>query len=183
MIALALSALDIFAACRRLVSFFRSSDKSLTNFWRHVIRKEPLRTSSAEYSGIITEEPQDMDSSHRNSSELEVIPLTTTTTTGHEHTEQWANNVHRHQRKYSQMSERTVFGSHSPAHSQDTFYKARSWSSTKGNRLNDMGKGIFALVERSLVLGGFTQLLMGIVTYTGQYHSVKFQKPRDTDSL
>jgi hypothetical protein len=173
MMALALSALDIFAACRRLISFFRSPDKSLANFWQHVIRKEPLGSSIPEYSGIITEEPQDMDLSPRHSSELEVIPLTTTT--GHEHTEQWANNVHRHQRKYSQISEGTVFGSHSPAHSQDTFIKAKSWSSTKGSRLDGIGKVIFAVLERSLILAGFAQVLMGIVTYTGQYHSVEIQ--------
>lgn len=121
-----------------------------------------------------------MDLSPRHSSELEVVPLTTTS--GHENTEQWANNVHRHQRKYSQISERTVFGSHSPTHSQDTFIKARSWSSAKGSRWNEISKGIFAVVERSLVLAGFAQLLIGIVTYTGE-NSVELQILRDIDNL
>lgn len=90
------------------------------------------------------------------------------------HTEQWADAVRQHRRQFSMASEGTVFGSHSPGHSQDTFHdpKARRTPSTRLGYLLQIGNIAFAVVERSLVLAGLAQFLTGIVTYTGEFSSI-----------
>lgn len=82
-------------------------------------------------------------------------------------TEQWANNVHRHHRIDSAVSEGTLFGTHSPGHSQDTFVDTKR-SLTRSSRLSRVGQIAFAVVERFLVVAAFAQLLVGVVTYSGE---------------
>lgn len=177
LVALSLSALDIFAAARRIIAFLQSPDRSPGAFWRYVIKKEQLPGTSPEYSGIIADEPEEYDSSKlpRDSLELQRVSLTGSDDHSDDHpnshpTEQWAHAVHRHQRHYSTASEGTVFGSHSYSHSQDTLDELKSGHGLLPPRsfLTRIGRAAFAVVERALVIAGFVQLLAGIVTYTGE---------------
>ncbi|KDR83576.1 hypothetical protein GALMADRAFT_205521 [Galerina marginata CBS 339.88] len=171
LVAISLSALDIIDAVRRSIKFMRSSDKSFKNFWRTVVKKEEVHLEAgSEYSGITTDEPEDFETAKmiRHSIDLQDVQPNDGTM-DHSQTGQWANAVHQHRRHFSLVSEGTVFGSQSPDHSQDNFHvaKLRQASLTRSGRLYQICKGIFAVVERSLVIAGFAQLLMGIVTYTG----------------
>ncbi|KAF9483959.1 hypothetical protein BDN70DRAFT_873090 [Pholiota conissans] len=164
LVAISLSALDIYAFLRRVITFFRSTDRTPKAFWRYVVKKETLLAAGPEYSGIVTDEPEEFNSSKlpRESVELEHIPLTESAEgdLNHSQTEQWANTLHQHRRHFSTVSEGTLF---SP-HSQETLDIIKSG---RGPLLHRIGQGAFAVVERSLVLAGFAQLLVGIVTYTG----------------
>ncbi|KAF8914068.1 cytoplasmic protein [Gymnopilus junonius] len=157
-VAISLSALDIIAALRRFITFLRSSDKSLKSFWRTVVKKEHIQLEAGpEYSAKMM----------RDSVELQDVLLDDDS--DRSHTEQWANAVHQHRRQFSMASDGTVIGSHSPGHSQDTFHdaKARRMPLTRLDRLSQIGNLVFTVVERSLVLAGFAQVLTGIVIYTG----------------
>ncbi|KAH9482823.1 putative membrane protein C3B8.06 [Psilocybe cubensis] len=170
LVAISLSTLDIIAAIRRFVTFLRSPNKSFNTFWRHVIKKEAINSanSSPEYVGLISEEPDEFTTPKpfRQSVDMHDVELNDM---DRNHTEQWAKAIHRHQKTFSMASERTVFGSHSPSNSQDTLHdaKSRTKSLSHFERLQSVGRIVFAIVERALVVGGFAQLLMGIVTYSG----------------
>ena len=57
----------------------------------------------------------------------------------------------------------------SPTHSEDPFHvKIRQNAISKRPLLRIIGQGTFAVVERSIVLAGFSQLLIGVVTYSGK---------------
>ncbi|KIM46022.1 hypothetical protein M413DRAFT_300680 [Hebeloma cylindrosporum] len=161
--AVSLSALDIFTTIRRIIDFCRGPDKSFKSFWRYVVKKEVRLEAGPEYSGIVTEEPEEYEF-NRESVELQEVCLNNAS---EQRTEQWANAVHHHRRHYSLASEGTLLGS-SPRHSQDTFQnaKARRILAHSG-RLRQLAKGTFAVLERALVMAGFAQLLLGIVTYSG----------------
>ena len=178
LVALSLSAVDIFAAARRIITCLRSPNRSPGAFWRYVIKKEHVLGTSPEYSGIIADEPEEYDSSKlpRDSLELQRVSLTASDDQSDDHhnshpTEQWAHAVHRHQRHYSTASDGTVFGSHSYGHSQDTLDELKSGHGILPRRsfLSRIGRAVFAVVERSLVIAGFAQLLVGIVVYTGGF--------------
>ena len=105
----------------------------------------------------------------RDSVELDDVNLTDDS--DRSHTEQWANAVRQHRRQFSMVSEGTVIGSHSPTHSQDTFLDAKGRQpSSRLGWVYKIGTVAFSVVERSLVVAGFAQLLVGIVTYTGKRH-------------
>jgi hypothetical protein len=108
------------------------------------------------------EEPEEIDLQKINdeSSSLE---------SAHQETAQWANVVHQHRRDFSVVSERTLYGSRSPTtHSDDTLANTKlSLNVRPKSVLHRIGNGIFAVLERTLVIGGFAQLLTGIVVYTG----------------
>ncbi|PPQ77379.1 hypothetical protein CVT25_010960 [Psilocybe cyanescens] len=168
LVAISLSTLDIIAAIQRFIAFLKSPDKSLKTFWRHVVRKEEIDFgASPEYVGLIADEPEDFTTpkTFRHSVEMHDVELNDI---DRSHTEQWADAVHRHQKNYSMASEATVFGTHSPGHSQDTLHdsKSRPKSLSRFERLQSIGRIAFATVERTLVAGGFAQLLLGIVTYS-----------------
>lgn len=181
LVAISLSALDIFAAVRRIIIFLRSPDRSPRAFWRYIVKKEQLLGTGREYSGIGTDEPEEYNSSKlpRDSVELQHIPLTQSddhsdnrsNSNHHQTAEQWAHAVHRHHRRHSSaVSEGTLFGMHSPTHSQETLHDlklGRVLLSPRGY-LSRFGQAAFAVVERGLVLAGFAQLLVGIVVYTGK---------------
>ncbi len=163
LIAILLSILDILSAIRRFITFLRSSGKSFKNFWKIVVRNEEERlVFASEYIGLV-EEAEDSDPSKLSydSVELQSVRLSDEN--------QWP----KHQRHHS--SEQIVFGTGSPNnHSDDTLHnsKGRQRSFERRGILGRIGLGraAFAITERALVVGGFGQLLIGIVTYTGRYH-------------
>ena len=164
LIAVSLSALDIFAAIRRFVTFLRSPDKSFTNFWRIVVKKEEVvPVSSSEYASLV-ENPDEYDShkSGRESMELQNVRLSVEDHQGM-----------KHQRPSSVASEHTVFGALSPTNHSEETLRDSNWPQSRSKRfgvLSRIGRWVFAVTERSLVVAGFGQLLIGIVTYTGTFH-------------
>jgi hypothetical protein len=171
LVAISLSAVDIFNALRRIINFLRSSDRSPRAFWRYVVKKEGALAAGPEYSGIVTDEPEEYNSSKlpRESVELQHIPLTENAEndSNHNQTEQWANAVHHHHQDFPPDSEGTLFSPLSP-HSQETLLDLRHGLLSRGNSTSRIGQGIFAVVERSLVIAGFAEVLIGIVIYTGK---------------
>lgn len=171
LVAISLSTVDIFNALRRIITFLRSNDRSPRAFWRYVVKKEGVLADGPEYSGIVTDEPEEYDPSKlpRESVELQHIPLTENAgnDSNRNQTEQWANAVHHHNRHFSIVSEGTLFSPLSP-HSQETLLDLRHGLFGRGNLTSRIGQEIFAVVERSLVIAGFAELLIGIVIYTGK---------------
>ncbi|KAF4619388.1 hypothetical protein D9613_005520 [Agrocybe pediades] len=172
LLALSLSALDIIAALRRFIVFVRGPEKSFKAFWQIVIKKQESYPGNATYTGVVSDEPEEFESAKMLRESIDLQEIGTHDAHSNDNTEQWANDVRHHQRIYSMASEGTVFGSgsHSPGHSSDTFLDAqtRSLSLLKSKSLlHKIGSGAFAVVERFLVIAGFTQLLLGIVIYTG----------------
>ncbi|KAF9534153.1 hypothetical protein CPB83DRAFT_756061 [Crepidotus variabilis] len=168
LVTIALSALDIVAAIQRFIIYIRSADKSFKSFWRIVVKSESER-SGPEYEGLIedTEDASNIKLS-RDSVELQEVNLGEVSEDSH--TQQWANSMRQHQRQYSTMSERTVFDVHSPTNlSDDTLEDSKLHRKLLKRRglLSRIGQAAFLLTERSLVLAGFAEVLIGIVTYTG----------------
>ncbi|KAG6832934.1 hypothetical protein H0H92_004818 [Tricholoma furcatifolium] len=173
LLALTLSAIDIFNLFRRIVAFFRSGEKfSIKAFWQSAIlgRKVDHDSSGPEYTGLV-EEPEDFEEAKisfsrvdRQSGDLDPIDEYTGDTA------QWANDVHRHHRRHyrkaSTASEGTLYGTPSPTRSLDKLHDVKGALASKAGILRRIGKATFAVTERFLVFAGFAQTLMGIVIYT-----------------
>jgi zinc transporter ZupT len=157
--ALALSAIDIAQFFLRLVAYVRAGEKfRFKSFWAQVVRGVEAESDIplAEYHGIISEEPDSIDSV-RESSDLN---------RSHENmqTAQWANEVHRHHhRSYSHTSERTLV---SPFHKL-SFSRRSTTPKATVPLLKRVGPIAFAVAERILVFAGLMMLITGVVTYTG----------------
>lgn len=155
-LALALTAVDLLNMFRRIFFFFRTGQKfHLKTFWSSaILGKEEIDAAieEVEYTGLECEDD-----------EMEVVSPMSPPPHKHE-TAQWANNVRRHQRDYSQSaaSETTIFAR---SHSSENLHDSHFVSQVPFSRR--VGAGIFATLERTLVFGGFAQLLTGIVIYTG----------------
>ncbi|KAF8915894.1 hypothetical protein CPB85DRAFT_1217140 [Mucidula mucida] len=176
LVAIVLTCVDLLAIFRRILSFVRSGERlALKPFWNVAILGRDsawLKGSSPEYAGLVTEEPEE----YELDDPLKDVPSPTTSdrhvhydeATIHGDTAQWANNVNRHHREFSQSaaSDRTLFGERS-IHSDDGAMDFKSKAHSKRSLLQQIGTGVFATVERSLVVAGFGQLILGVVIYTG----------------
>ncbi|EMD40617.1 hypothetical protein CERSUDRAFT_148812 [Gelatoporia subvermispora B] len=171
--AVALSTLDVFAGVVRLVSYVRAIRKGEEKFsfkgsWNTVVlgRDSHYPADSAEYANLVNEaDLDDIELKTRDVEDAEPI-----------HTEagEWANDDAHHGSPRSAVSERTVFGNHSPRHSDDTLHDLPPHTfavlpsiSNKRSLLKKIGRTVFATAERVLVFAGFMQVLTGIVVYTG----------------
>ncbi|KAF5388133.1 hypothetical protein D9615_000262 [Tricholomella constricta] len=174
LLALSLSAIDILALMRRIVTFWRSGEKfSIKTFWRSAIlgRQVDQDRVSLEYTGLVVDEPEEFEESKvslspvRQSGDLDPIEEYSGDTA------QWANDVHHHRRYHrrhqSTASERTVFGAASPMHSLDKVYDVKGALKSNVGLIRRIGKGCFAVLERFLIFAGLAQTLLGIVIYTG----------------
>lgn len=161
-----LSAIDFLAIARRFISFIRADEpKSFKLFWKWVVLNKDINRlgSGPEYTGLVVEEPEDLQSPKISRESSDNGDL--------RETAQWANDVHNHRRNFSLASDGTVFGSRSPTHSDITLQDAKLRRNAKSQSLSvRIGNGAFAFLERFLVVGGFTQVLTGIVIYTGMFH-------------
>ncbi|KAG5648675.1 hypothetical protein DXG03_000021 [Asterophora parasitica] len=168
LLALSLSAIDILTLMRRIIAFWRSAKKfTINKFWESAIlgKESEGGRDGAEYAGLVSDEPEEFEdakvmSQVRQSGDLAPIEEYSGDTA------QWANDVHRHHRHdrhQSIASERTVFGTASPMRSRDTIHDLKS----KVEPVSHIGKVSFAMLERFLVFAGFSQILLGIVIYTG----------------
>ncbi len=160
-----LSFIDILSATRRFISFIRSSEpKSFKLFWSWVVLNKDINYlgSGPEYTGLVVEELEELEP-HKISQGCPADGV-------HRETAQWANDVHSHRQNFSLVSEGTIFDSRSPTHSEITLQDTRFRRNAKPRGLiHRIGSSIFAVLERFLVVAGFSQLLTGIVVYTGPY--------------
>jgi hypothetical protein len=165
LLALLLSSIDILSATRRFISFIRGSKpKSFKLFWNCVVLNKDINRlgSGPEYTGLVVEEPEEL--------ELPKVSQECPDDGVHRVTAEWANDVHNHRRDFSLVSEGTIFDSRSPTHSETTLQDAKVRRNARPRTLiHRIGNGIFTVLERFLVVAGFSQLLTGIVVYTGSY--------------
>ncbi|TFK29345.1 cytoplasmic protein [Coprinopsis marcescibilis] len=161
LLAVALSTVDILRVIKRVIAFARSQDRSIKSFWTFVIiNQEPETKLGSEYASLVVEEPSDGESPKvpsRHSEDLQTL----------DGTERWANDVHRHHRLPSAVSEQTIFGQTSSL-SDDTLHDNQGAKPTvKEKRSSRIWNIAFIVLERSLVVAGLAQVLSGIVIYTG----------------
>lgn len=194
--ALLLSALDLIALVRRLVAYVKSVRSGQDHFtfvhlWRAVVldrEEDQVLGSPAEYAGLVSEEPDELDAAELKAREIEddaspslqerrahfAVPIQTDLSPGlsEEHDgDEWTNGHSRYPQ--SATSERTIFD-HSPRgsiHSDETLQETNPKSSWVGMGraalLKRVGNGVFATAERWLVFAGLFQVTTGIVIYTG----------------
>lgn len=165
LVAISLSAIDIVSTARRLLGFVKQPNKSLKGFWRCLMNKQVEIMKTTEYDALIPSEPEN-SKIPRDSVELDDFERNNVVD-DHE-TGQWADAMRQHHRHYSINSEGTLFEPHSPTHSEDTLHDFKVRQKVVSSLLSLVGQAAFAVVERSIVLAGFGQLLIGIVTYTGK---------------
>ncbi|KAG2013476.1 cytoplasmic protein [Coprinopsis cinerea AmutBmut pab1-1] len=161
-LAILLSGVDIVQGLQRLLSFIRSDNKTLKGFWRFVVlnQKQEARLDP-EYAGLVVDDPEELEFSKLTHEDSPDSPT-------EDGTERWANEVQRHRRFSSTLSERTVFSPHSATHSDDTLNEGRKGKPTRSGRwLSWIGQRSFIVAERSLVVAGLGQVISGIVVYTG----------------
>ncbi|KAF5369910.1 hypothetical protein D9758_001192 [Tetrapyrgos nigripes] len=164
--AVALTTVDLLSIFRRVFHFFRAGEKfHARTFWNNVILGQDGSTGlEPEYAGLVTDEPEDLE-------ELKT-PISPPPhkrvhyqNTDDDETAQWANDVRRHRRHFSQSgaSETTVCGTRSSSF-DDTLHVV---DHPKVPLIQRIATGIFAVLERLLVFGGYFQVITGIVVYTG----------------
>jgi hypothetical protein len=158
--------IDGFAIFRRIITFFRSREQfSIKAFWKSAILGREHLSFGPEYEGLVSEEPVRFDkeaavSPDTDSAELDVGRQ------DFQDTARWANDVHRqHSRRPSATSEGTLYGSPTCMRSVDKLEDSKSTS--KVGLLRRIGNGTFAVLERFLVFAALSQLLSGVVVYTG----------------
>lgn len=166
LLSLILTMIDGFAIFRRIITFFRNGEQlSIKGFWKSAILDQEHLPFGPEYEGLVSEEPVRFDkeialSPDGDSAELDVGGQ------DFQDTARWANDVHRqHSRRQSATSEGTLYGSPTCMRSQDKLEDSKSTSKV-GLPLR-IGNGIFAVLERFLVFAALSQLLSGVVVYTG----------------
>ncbi|KAG6890878.1 hypothetical protein C0995_000835 [Termitomyces sp. Mi166 len=187
LVAFSLSAIDILTIFRRIYSFFRSGERfTVKAFWQTaILGHKNDHDRYAEYAGLV-DEPEEFEeakislpSPDRQSGDLDPIEVYTGDTA------QWANDVHNHRhhyRKHSTASEGTLFGTSSPSRSLDKIQEVKVALKSKKGLLQRIGKGCFAVVERSLVFAGLCQILLGIVIYTGASRQRFYESPCADDA-
>ena len=184
------SALDFFALVGRAVSYVRSVRSGQEHFtfkscWNTIVldREEHVSGTSAEYTNLVHEDPEEYESAELKARELEeaqpsdpihirraqnIVPINTELAQEEHHaTAQWANTVY----PQSAASERTLFNrTHSPRgsiHSDETLHETLWKNVDKASLLKRVGHIAFGTSERILVFAGLMQFLTGIVDYTG----------------
>ncbi|KIJ70236.1 hypothetical protein HYDPIDRAFT_77408 [Hydnomerulius pinastri MD-312] len=184
-VSLALSTVDIAAFFLRLYTFLRSGTKfSIKPFWQSVVLgREEVYGSPAEYSGLVSDEPEDLgELKPTNASSQEPIHVRRSQQIATIETQDlddqfapsWANDsgANAHHPLHSSASERTVFGIDSPRgsrHSDDTLHDLvfSPLVRPKQPLLHRILKASYATLERALVFAAFGVFLSGVVVYTG----------------
>ncbi|KAF8450367.1 hypothetical protein L210DRAFT_843634 [Boletus edulis BED1] len=144
LLSLALSAVDIAAFFARLYAFCMAPSKlTLRQFWRSVVLGHQHYPSSSEYSGIVSEDPEEY---------ADIKPASS--------------------RPVSSLSERVVFDVHSPQssrHSDDTLHDimVTPIPPPKQPLLRRIPQVAYSTLERFLVFAAFGMVLSGIIIYTG----------------
>ena len=167
LIAISLSAIDIISTVRRLFGFIKNPNKSFKNFWRCIMNKDVEDIKTSEYDALIQNESEQYSMVKVTHDSVEFDDFERN---NNDNAYETPNTTHQHHRHYSVNSDRTMFESHSPTRSEDTLHDVKIRQNTASGRalLSLVGHSAFAVVERALVLAGFAQLLLGVVTYSGK---------------
>lgn len=175
LLAISLTTIDALSVFRRIIAFVKSGESfAIKTFWRSILLGRPLdrQDLGPEYTELVVGEPEEFEDATVNLSPIrgstDIDPMQQDFE--HGDTAQWANNVHHHRhehrRQQSMVSERTVFGTPS-VRSVDKIQEVKGALSPKVGLFTRIGDAAFATAERALVFSGFSQLLTGIVVYTG----------------
>ncbi|KAK0230696.1 cytoplasmic protein [Armillaria fumosa] len=172
-ITLVLTCIDLLNVFRRIVSFFQGGNRFvLRAFWNAaILGKDEIVHSfpGPEYAGLVTEEPEEHElDDPKASSPISERHVHYGDEVIHGDTAEWANNVNRHHREFSHSaaSDRTLFGARS-SHSDDFPDVDFKSPKAKDTLLRWIGQGIFATVERSVVIAAYGEAVLGVVIYTG----------------
>lgn len=183
LLAISLTTIDALSVFRRIFAFVRSGESfAIKTFWRSTLLGRPLdrQDLGPEYTELVVGESEEFEDAAVNLSPIrgstDIEPMQQDFE--HGDTAQWANNVHRHEhrRQQSMVSERTVFGTPS-VRSVDKIQEVKGVLSPKVGLFTRMGDAAFATAERALVFGGLSQLLTGIVVYTGLSSGHLYDRP------
>ena len=142
LLAISLSAIDIISTVRRLLEFIKSPNKSLKSFWGCILNQKVEDIKTPEYDALIPNESDIYSNVKLVHSSVELNDVERHNDMDAHETRQWANISHQPRQHYS------------------THVLSRT--------LRLVGQSAFAVSERFLVLAGFAQLLIGVVTYTGK---------------
>lgn len=167
-----ISFLDLFALTARVISYIRSirsgdSNFSIASFWSvAVLGKDEPSGSTAEYAGLVVEDPEEFEEQELKTASQEVSPVPRPrptpikTVSFDDDTENWAQ---------SAASDRTLFNHlrNQSVHSDETLHDLTAQMTEYVPWYRKFGRAAFATLERVLVFAGFMQLLTGIVVYTG----------------
>lgn len=172
-ITLILTCIDLLNVFRRVVLFFRGGNKFvLRSFWNAaILGKDEMvyGLPGPEYAGLVTEEPEQYElDDPKASSPVSDRHVHYGDEVIHGDTAEWANNVNRHHREFSHSaaSDRTLFGARS-SHSDDFPDVDIKSPKAKDTLLRRIGQGMFATVERSIVIAAYGEAVLGVVIYTG----------------
>jgi len=154
-----LSALDNFAIICRVFAFTKNSDRSFGNFWRIVVKgRDDQQLVGPEYTSL-GQDAEEIDWSKAGlSMELQSVRVSNET-----NNEEWSNTQ-------SSSSEQTVCGGHSPPnHSYDSLHDPRCRFKERRGLVSRMFHVAFVVAQWALVVAGYGQFIIGIVTYSGMY--------------
>ncbi|KIK96945.1 hypothetical protein PAXRUDRAFT_137291 [Paxillus rubicundulus Ve08.2h10] len=162
-------AVDITAFFLRLYAFVRGGCKfSFGPFWRSVVLGQGTHDSTSEYSGLVTDDPEECD-------DMKLMNVTSQEPTqgfDNQFDENAQDTQYVHHPSHSSVSERT--GSHRYLrHSDDTLHDMmlppaiHPRQSIKQSLSRRVSGAAFATLERALVFAAFGMVLSGIVVYTG----------------
>ncbi|CAK5275698.1 unnamed protein product [Mycena citricolor] len=154
---LALTAIDTFAASVRIFQYVRAGRPySFRGLWSSAVGREMEdEAANAEYAGLISEEPESMEEAGHEMKRGR-------TSYDHGTTAQWANHVRHH----STHSDGTLFMPSSP-HSEATLHDAHLPFVPRVSLVRRIGRALFAITERLIIVTAFGISLSGIVVYTG----------------
>ena len=143
LLGISLSVIDIIATVRRILDFIKSPNKSFKSFRRCILNQKVEDIKTTEYDTLLIPNESDIYSNVKLAhSSVELNDAERHNDMDAHGTDQWANISHQPRRHYS------------------THVLSRA--------LRLVGQNTFAVTERFLIIAGFAQLLIGIVTYTGK---------------
>ncbi|KIJ20127.1 hypothetical protein PAXINDRAFT_68792 [Paxillus involutus ATCC 200175] len=179
LLTVARSTVDITAFFLRLYAFLRGGSKfSFKPFWRSVVLGQEKHDSTSEYSGLMTDDPEEYNemkpinlaSQETVHSQLhQSFPIIET----QDRFDQSADDTrYVHHPSHSSVSERTGSRRYS-RHSDDTLHDIilppviHPMQSPKQPLSRRISEAVFATLDRALVFAAFGMTLSGIVVYTG----------------
>jgi len=167
LLSLTLTMIDGFAIFCRIIAFFRNGEQfSIKAFWKSAILGQEQFSFGPEYEGLVSEEADRFDKETALSPDSDSAELDVRRQDFQMDTARWANDVHhQHSRRQSAASDGTLYGSPTCTRSVDKLEDSKSTS--KVDLLRQIGNGAFAVLERVLVFAALSQLLSGVVVYTG----------------
>jgi hypothetical protein len=180
-LAFTLSAIDLFAGTRRVLSYVRSIERdggfSFRSFWNRVILSrgaDHVSDINAEYTSLVTEESEGSEEIPKTGAYRDrVIAATDDAIMHDDETQQWVDKVRLDTEalQESPVSDCTFVGhrhrfSRDSQHSDDTL-QDQDHAVKVISLSRRVGSLAFGTLERFLVFAGFAQLMHGVVIYTG----------------